>query len=330
MAPVTCIAPTRIDLAGGTLDLWPLYLVVAGCATVNLAIDRHARATVNPRDDARVILRSADLGATVEAPSLAELPPEGDLPLLRAVAREAGPATGFELVTRSGVPPGSGLGGSSSLAVAALRALSIAAGSPLSPPRLVVLARDLEARMLGVPTGTQDHFAAASGGLSLIELIPGGPRRRRLRADAEALSRRLVLVLVGSSRLSADTNWRMLRAALDGDAAALEAFRDIAAAARRLRDALTDGDHAAAAEAMAADYEARRGLVPGVETGEMRRAREAALDAGALAGKVCGAGGGGAMVFLVPPGRKSAVSAAAAAAGARPLGFRPDREGVRP
>jgi D-glycero-alpha-D-manno-heptose-7-phosphate kinase len=172
--------------------------------------------------------------------------------------------------------------------------------------------------------------AAAFGGLAAVRFRAGGFRREAIRTDLAELGRRLALVLVGQSRLSADTNWRMLRAAVDGDGGTLARFGRIAAAARAMREALSAGDLSAAAAAMEREYDARRGLVAGVETAEMAEVHAAARAAGALAGKVCGAGGGGGMVFLAPPGRRNAVLAAAREAGARPLAFRPDPEGVTP
>ena len=167
-----------------------------------------------------------------------------------------------------------------SLALAALHALSTAAGHRISRQDLLPLARDLEARIMGVPTGLQDHYAAAYGGLSVLHLRAGGPRREQLRAGALALARRVVLVLVGASRLSARTNWAMLSRAIDGDPETLERFRDVARAARDMRTALLGGAIDRAAEALSREYAARRGLAPGVETDEMRSVHAAATSAG--------------------------------------------------
>ncbi len=330
MRPATCLAPTRIDLAGGTLDIWPLYLLLPGSLTVNLAVSLTAKVKVVPRRDGRRVLRSLDSRERTEAPASAAEPLGGTLPLLRAVARAVPTPGGYTLTAKTSVPRGSGLGGSSSLAVAALRALSLAAERPLSPADILPLARDLEAEVIRVPTGTQDHFAAAFGGLSALHLAAGAPRREVLRTDLDALASRLALAVVGESRMSAVTNWRMLRAAIDERASTLRRFEAIAQAAREMREALLASDFAAVGEAMDREYEARRRLVAGLETAPMRRVIEATRAAGAIGGKVCGAGGGGGMVFLAEAGRRDEVLAAAAAAGAHPLRFTPDTAGVRP
>ena len=296
-------AATRIDLAGGTLDIWPVYLLVPGSVTVNLAISRRAIAVVLPRKDGRIVLRSVDTRSEVSAGNREQLARVRGLPLLREAALAAGPFTGFTLQTQSSVPPGSGLGGSSSMAVAVLRALSVAADRPLSRPEILPIARDIEAKVIRVPTGQQDHYGAAYGGLNAIRYGPGELEGERIPIDLKALGRRLVVAIVGKSRLSATTNWRMVRALVDRDREVRRRFDEIARAGREMREALLGQSFAAAAAAMENEYAARRKLVPGVETKAMARVHAAALDAGALAGKVCGAGGGGAMVFLVPPAR---------------------------
>jgi D-glycero-alpha-D-manno-heptose-7-phosphate kinase len=328
MKPAKARAPTRIDLAGGTLDIWPLYLLFPGAMTVNLAVDLPARVRIAPRADGRVVLKAEDLDVATGADGVDVLPADGPLPLHRAVARHLRPDGGFTMTTRATVPRGSGLGGSSTLAVAALRALSVAAGRRLSRPEILPIARDLEAAILGIPTGVQDHIAAAYGGLSALHLGPGAPEREELRTDLKKLARHLVLTVAGASRLSATTNWEMVKAALDDRGDTRARFREIVTAARDLREALLGNDLEDVAAAMEREYAARRGLAEGVETGKMRELRSIGRRAGSLAAKVCGAGGGGAMLFVVPTGRKGAVADALAAAGATVLPVRPDAEGL--
>src|SRR5687768_4385665 len=112
-------APARIDLAGGTLDIWPICLVEPGAVTVNLAIDRLARARARLRSDGTFVLVARDRGLRSRRRGLAELRGETALPLHREVALLFAPEGGLELETRSRVPAGSGLGGSSTLFVAA-------------------------------------------------------------------------------------------------------------------------------------------------------------------------------------------------------------------
>src|SRR5947207_4303157 len=115
-------APARIDLAGGTVDIWPICLLEPGAMTVNLAIDRFATARARLRDDGTFVFASQDRGIEKKHPDAASARTETDLPLHREIALLLAAETGIELTTKSEVPAGSGLGGSSALFVAATRA----------------------------------------------------------------------------------------------------------------------------------------------------------------------------------------------------------------
>lgn len=291
-------APTRIDLAGGSLDLYPLYLLLDGALTVNLAISLHASVRLSP-------------GA-----------PAGDLPdLLARPLRFYGARLRVE--AESEAPEGSGLGGSSALLLALLGALNLAVpGRVRSTRELCELAAELEAQTLGVPTGRQDYYAAAFGGLQALWLEPGGVRAERLSTPLD-LAGRLVLAYSGRAHASAAVNWRLLRAYVEDRGRARERFRRLRANTLALRAALLSGDEAAFAAALAADWELRRPWAGSPElTALARRARAA----GALAWKACGAGRGGCLVAWAAPGRADELRAAL---GDRVLPWRPDAEGLR-
>ena len=198
---LTARCPTRIDLAGGTLDIWPLNMLVERALTVNVAIDLWASAEVkeiSPSDAvgsaagaARVAIHSEDQGVEEVWKSAASPPRETRLPLLAACVRymcERGmgaPERGFALTTRCMSPAGAGLGGSSALAVAVLGALQSFLARPAMPPdEMVLVARDLEAFVLGIPTGTQDHLAATYGGAAAIRAAGRRVRARRTAHQA--------------------------------------------------------------------------------------------------------------------------------------------------
>src|SRR5438045_5519544 len=126
---LTSSATTRIDLAGGTIDIWPLYLSHDGASTVNAAISLRAHATIEPRRDGRVALRSIDTHKDVEATRWQDLDPRGDLPLLALLARHYGLANAT-LLTRGESPAGAGIAGSSALAIAVCGALTKWTGVP--------------------------------------------------------------------------------------------------------------------------------------------------------------------------------------------------------
>jgi D-glycero-alpha-D-manno-heptose-7-phosphate kinase len=322
-------APARIDLAGGTVDIWPICLLERGAITVNLAIDRFATARARVRDDGAFVLQSADKGVKVRHEDAASLRGETELPLHREIALTLAPEGGLELTTRSDVPPGSGLGGSSALFVAAARATLAAAGREMDDAALLHHVIDMEARIIGVPTGAQDYVSAIHGGLSAIRFAPGGAVRDAIPADLDAVARRIVLVYTGVPHDSALNNWAITKAYIDGEPEVRAAMREIAEAARILRGALIVSDFDAAADAISADWEARRRLAPGVTTREIDQLGGIARQAGAAAMKVCGAGGGGCVFFWCKDGKRESVASALRDAGADVLKFKPEPRGAR-
>ncbi len=329
VATVEAVAPTRVDLAGGTLDIWPVYLMLDGPVTVNLALDLTGRASVRPRTDGRVVFASADHGSREEFPSAAAAV-AGARHRLAAEALRALPVEGgVDVETRSLVPAGSGLGGSSTLSVALCAALAAVRGERLRRPALAALASNIEGRVIQVPPGSQDHLAAAHGGLCAWEYGPAGVRRVPL-PGAATVAARLVLAYTGVTHSSAVNNWRVVRAFLDGDRKVRRGFAEVAAAAREACAAVATGDGPALAAAMDRDSRARRRLFPGFHTDRTLELDRAARRAGALGGRPCGAGGGGSVVFVVEDGgARGSVEAALRARGATLLPVAPDRRGVR-
>lgn len=332
---IEATAPTRVDLAGGTLDIWPLYLLVRAPVTVNAAIRIRARARVRVTgsDAHRVVaedlVREASCPVAAGAPGGRPHDPTEGLPLHEAILRQVGPAEGMELTTHSGVPAGSGLGGSSALAVSMLAAVQAAAGEEVVPEALVSVARDVEAEVLEMPTGTQDHLAAIHGGVGAVLYGPGLRKRCPLPVQIDELEASGVLVFLGAARVSARANWDMVRRAIDGDQATRRGLSAIAGIASELRMALGRGHLDECARLLGREWEERRGLSPQVSTPETEAALDAAMKAGATGGKICGAGGGGCLFVMGPPDRREAVLRALVDAGCTPLEFRVDREGLR-
>ncbi len=327
---VRAAAPLRADLAGGTLDLWPLGLLEDGAATVAVAVDLRVEAVAGPpRRPGLLELRAEDLGRE-RALDPGGRCRRGPLELLERTARAVLPGTSLRLATRSPVRAGSGLGTSSALGIAAAAACRAAAGRPPRRPPLVPLVRDLEARVLGIPTGTQDHEAALRGGVIVLAHRPGGAGVTRLGGPALALLRdSLLLVDSGRGRSSGVSNWDLFRRRVEGDPAAVRAFRRVARAGRRAAEAVAAGNLPALGRAMREDMAARAGWSPLVLTPALAEILAAARRAGALGEKVCGAGGGGYAVILVPPGRKERVARAVAEAGGKPSPARPTGRGLR-
>jgi len=319
-------APTRIDLAGGTVDIWPLYLFHAGAQTLNAAISLRARAWIEERPDERIELVSEDIDKQ-ENFSFDQLPADETLPLLAKLAHRFG-ARGIRLTTRGESPAGAGIAGSSALNVAICGALAAYTKQEFDGEALLEIAKDVEAQVIKVPTGLQDYRPAYYGGISAVELHPGGPVRVPLEVDPHELERRIVLCYTGEPRNSGTNNWEITKRHIDGDQHVFDCFERIRDTAAAMREALTRGDWDATAACLATEWENRKRLAPGVTTPGIETLIARAMAAGAKAAKVCGAGGGGCLFCLVPPDDVAAVRESLADGGARILDFRVETTGL--
>jgi D-glycero-alpha-D-manno-heptose-7-phosphate kinase len=321
-------APTRIDLAGGTIDIWPLYLFHDGAQTLNAAISLRAHVQLDARDDDRVEIVSEDTGLAVTLSSRAELKADATLPLLAKLA-DAFAVKGLIIRTRGESPAGAGIAGSSALNVAVCGALARWTGSSADPETLLVTAMNVEAQAIRVPTGLQDYRPAMYGGIAALELGAHGLRRVPLSVDPTELQRRIVLCYTGAPRNSGTNNWEITKRHIDGDSHVFDCFERIRDTAVAMRAALERGDWSATARHLADEWANRKRLAPGVTTPVIDDLIARASAAGAEAAKVCGAGGGGCLFCLAPPERSAAVRQALAAGGARLLDFTIEVDGLR-
>ncbi len=325
-------APTRIDLAGATLDIWPLYLFHEGAVTVNCAITRHARCTIEvARGGHRIALVSRDTGRRESFASLAALERTRSyrLPLLAHLVKIFQPRVGFTLTTDSEAPAGAGIGGSSAMAVAICAALDRLTRAGRSRREWIHISRDAEAIVIHVPTGTQDHYPPAFGGVSAIHLKPGGETRERLSTDVSELERRLVLCYTGKPRQSAINNWEVFQAQINGERLVWRNLSEISAIARRVRVAVLRKNWTELGRLVREEWSFRRRNLPTISTPVIDRIIESARRNGAVAGKVCGAGGGGCVTLLIEPEARARVEAAVEAAGGELLPMKIDRRGVQ-
>jgi D-glycero-alpha-D-manno-heptose-7-phosphate kinase len=324
--------PTRIDLAGGTLDIWPLYLFHEGSLTVNCAITRYASCVVEtaPKPSRRIELVSRDIGrresfASFEALSRAR---RYKLPLLAHLVRVFRPPGGFTLTTDSEAPAGAGIGGSSAMAVAICAALDRLTGAGLRREDWIHISRDVEAIVIRVPTGTQDHYPPAFGGAAAIVLAPGGERREPLGCNLDELERRLVLCYTGKPRQHGINNWEVFKRHIDGDRRVSQNLEKISSIARAVRAALERNAWNEVGRLMREEWAFRRRNLRTISTPLIDKVISSASRQGALAGKVCGAGGGGCVTLVIDPDARARVEAAIVAAGAKLLPLQIDRGGV--
>ncbi|MDH3590472.1 MAG: hypothetical protein OER88_01240 [Planctomycetota bacterium] len=317
-------APTRVDLAGGTIDVWPVcFSLEAPAVTVNLAINLCAHVTVEETHDGVIHVRSEDRDEEVSLP--VDALTHDRLGLVTRHVAHFGAGDGLRIVTHSGVPPQSGLGGSSTLGVALAGALGKLRGHAYTLRTI----QDIETALLRVPTGYQDYVPPLHGGCNVIEPTPGGLSIEPIAGAGTFLRRHLVLVDTSISHHSGMNNWEVVKRFLDGDADVVRGMNAIRACAAAMADALRAGDLAATAEALRGEWSARRHLAPVVSNDRIESILGAAEGAGALAGKVCGAGGGGCLILLAHDAQDEAIVRAVENAGGSVLAFEPDNDGLR-
>jgi D-glycero-alpha-D-manno-heptose-7-phosphate kinase len=324
-------APTRVDLAGGTIDLWPIYLFHPGATTVNFALSLRASVRIETHDDRRIVLESQDRGVAFETSvdHIDELARDRKLELVSKMVHFFQPNQGFRLVANSEAPAGAGISGSSALAIALIGALNRLVGNRYGERKFITMAANIETTVIKVPAGFQDYYPAFHGGVSSIHFRPDGIEREHLQVNPEEIERRFVICYTGEPRNSGINNWEVFKRHIDGDAEVFEIFERIRDAARQMRAALLANDWTEVATTMRDAYPHRKRLAPGITTPYMDALVEKALANGAEAAKVCGAGGGGCIAFLCTPGRKQELeSALAAEKGAEVLNWKVSREGL--
>ena len=325
---LTASAPTRIDLAGGTIDIWPLYLFHDGATTLNAAISLRAHVEITARTDAAVELRSIDTERTVRASHWSALDGGGELSLLAHLARHYR-LENATLTTRGESPAGAGIAGSSALTIACCGALARWTNGSSDPEHLLQVAMNVECQTIRVPTGVQDYRPALFGGIAAIELGVTGVSRTAISVDPRELEQRIVLAYTGAPRNSGTNNWEITKRHTDGDRHVFDCFERIRDTAVAMRKALERADWDEVGRQIATEWDNRKRLAPGVTTPAIDELIARAQAAGATAAKVCGAGGGGCLFCYGPPHARTAIADALAAGGARLLDYRIETEGLR-
>ncbi|MDQ2945258.1 MAG: GHMP kinase [Acidobacteriota bacterium] len=328
---ITSKAPCRVDLAGGTLDIWPLYLNHPGAVTVNFAVNRYTTCVIETREDSEIRLRSLDLNTEEGFGSLAELraTPRPKLPLPAYVLRFFGATGGLSVDTHSEAPAGAGISGSSALIIAIASALNRLNGTRHEMEKLREIAQNIEAQIIRVPTGAQDYYPAMYGGMSAIELGPAGIRRTEIVVDNDDFNERIVLAYTGVPRESGINNWEVVKAYIDGDKRVHRNFERITEIACAMKRALEKQSWTEVGRLLREEWSHRKKNAPGISTPLIDELVEVTRRVGALGAKACGAGGGGCVFFLVERGTREKVGEAIELAGATVLPIKLATKGVR-
>ena len=324
-------APCRADLAGGTIDLWPLYLFHPGAMTVNFALNILTTCRITPLKGKRIHLRSLDTRRDEEFASFDELrhTKKFKLPLAARLLQFFAPKEGLLIETDSESPAGAGISGSSALMIATTAALARFTDRNISLEQMRVIAQNVEAQIINVPTGCQDYYPALYGGVSAIHLNADGIHREVVPVSPEEIESRFVLAYTGAPRQSGINNWEVFKAHINGDKRVFKNFERIAEIAQAMYQALVRTDWEGVAKLLREEWKLRRTNAPGITTPLIDKLIGAAGKQGGLAAKVCGAGGGGCVIFLVEKGTASRVATAIGDAGGRVLPLQVARDGFR-
>lgn len=302
-------APTRVDLAGGTIDIPPIFLFHEGAATVNFAVSLMAHCRLETRNDDKIFIESIDRQEKFETSlsDIGSLKNESRLELLSKLVYFFKPEVGFNMITNAEAPAGAGLAGSSTLDIACVGALNRLVGNRYHPDKFIQIANSIETTVIRVIAGFQDYYSAQYGSVASIHFRPDGIEREPLSVDTKTLEDRIVVLYTGEPRNSGTNNWEITKRHIDGDQQLFEIFEGIRDTSIKLRSALLQSDWNAVGELLKAAHPHRKRLSPHITTPRMDELINIALANGAIAPKVCGAGGGGCIAFFCEEGRKTQV-----------------------
>ena len=301
-------APLRIGLAGGGTDVSP-YCDLHGGAILNATISLFANASIEPIAEHKIILEAADRNEKEEYELMDRLPLTGTLDLLKGVYNRVRkdytfPQQGFKLTSFVEAPAGSGLGTSSTLAVAMLGAFTEMLKLPLGDYDIAHYAFDIERNDLKLAGGRQDQYAATFGGVNFMEFykedqVIVNPLRIRPQYLHE-LENNLLLYFTATSRESVKIITEQVKNVMDNNEKSIDAMHRLKEQARMMKEALLKGKLNDIGAILDYGFAQKRNMAENISNGSIEAIYEAAKNAGATGGKISGAGGGGFMIFYCP------------------------------
>lgn len=323
-------APTRISLGGGGTDL-EAYYATKGGLVVSAAINRYCYVVIQTEENDGIEIVPSNYHNLATSPSVNSLPWNGGLKLPKAAIHHFRLRRGIRVYFGSEVPPGTGLGSSSSLAVALVQGLATLCGESPARDEIAEIASDLEINRLRMPIGRQDQYAAAFGGLNAMTFTSDGVSVEPLNVSASnrrRLERNLMLFFTGTSRHSSDILKHQQRRTAHAVPQVMDSLDTIKSLAQDMRLALETGQIDAVGELLDQGWERKKTLAPSITNAFIDDCYALARSKGALGGKITGAGGGGFLMFYCPRREQPAVRAALTARGVIPMDFRFDYQGV--
>jgi D-glycero-alpha-D-manno-heptose-7-phosphate kinase len=322
-------APLRLGLAGGGSDVSP-YSDLYGGLVLNATVNLYAYCTIEETCNNKIEIVATDLDRKLIYDSAKKLSIDGNLDLHKGVYNRVAhdfrlPPLSFRITTYSDAPAGSGLGSSSTMVVAILKAFAEWQNLPVGEYEIARLAYEIERKDLNLSGGKQDQYAAAFGGFNFMEflkddLVIVNPLRVK-RWIIDELESSMLLYYTGASRSSAAIIDEQKKNTSSGNQIAIEAMHQIKQSAIEMKTALLKGDIASFAEIMGKGWTNKQKMASSITNSTISEAFEVALQSGAIAGKVSGAGGGGFIMFVVDPVKKLQVINALNKLDGRVIGF---------
>jgi D-glycero-alpha-D-manno-heptose-7-phosphate kinase len=307
-------SPLRLGLAGGGTDMESFYSIHGGCV-LNATIDLYACCTLKPKDDGKIRFTASDIKEEFETEVVDFIDPTGPLKLHKAIYNRivksynnGQPFGAFKMETYCDSPPGSGLGSSSTLVVSIIKAYVELLSIPFGDYDIAKLAYEIERKDLGMKGGKQDQYAATFGGVNFMEFYKDdktviNPLKVR-RWILSELEQSLVLFYTGVSRDSGSIIEEQSKNISNKSEKTIESMLAIKQEAFEMKEALLKGDIKAIANSMRRGWEAKKSSAKNISNSNIDRIYNMVMEAGAMAGKISGAGGGGFIMFLVPPSKR--------------------------
>jgi len=307
-------SPLRLGLAGGGTDMESFYSVYGGCV-LNATIDLYACCTLKPKNDGKIRFIASDIKEGFETEVVDFIDPVGPLKLHKAIYNrivksynKGRPFGAFKMETYCDSPPGSGLGSSSTLVVSIIKAYVELLSIPFGDYDIAKLAYEIERKDLGMKGGKQDQYAATFGGVNFMEFYKDdktviNPLKVR-RWILSELEQSLVLFYTGVSRDSGSIIEEQSKNISNKSEKTIDSMLAIKQEAFEMKEALLKGDIKAIANSMRRGWEAKKSSAKNISNSNIDRIYNMVMEAGAMAGKISGAGGGGFIMFLVPPSKR--------------------------
>ena len=306
-------APLRLGFAGGGTDLSP-YCDEYGGVVLNATIDLYAYCTIEPTDNGKIIFDAPDIEQYYESDSTPSLAIDDVLPLHKGIYNRIvndyfeGKALSFRMTTYSDAPAGSGLGSSSTMVVAILKAYMEWLKLPLGDYDMAYLAYEIERKDIGLSGGKQDQYAATFGGFNFIEFLEDdrvlvNPLRIKNWIKNE-LENSLVLYYIGTSRDSAKIIDEQIKTTKEKNKRSIEGMHELKASAFAMKECVLKGDFEGFSRCIKEGWESKKKTASVISNKKIDDIYNFVMDHGGKTAKISGAGGGGFMMKICDPKRR--------------------------